>query len=111
MYSDLTFWLYVMIAAVSGYGTILFGYWIIMNKFKASAVFTYVLIWLAGTAFNSVTNCYSRMLTLTDLAEFHEFTQTFWWPARKITVLLILVVFLVHMTIRFWGSTHDRRAN
>jgi hypothetical protein len=109
---DLAWWLYLLIVIVAGYGTVLFGYWVVKNRFKTSTVFAYVWIWLAGTAFNGIVNLYARSLTLTDPDLFCAFSKTFWWPLRKITILVILTVFMVHMTLRFLeGIHHDRRAD
>jgi hypothetical protein len=98
---DLAWWLYLLITIVSGYGTVLFSYWIVHNRFKASAVFTYTLIWLAGTTFNGIINMYARGLTLTDPLLFAEFSQSIWWPFRKVAIIIILIVFMTHMTLRF----------
>ena len=113
MYSDLTWWLYLGTTVVALYGSILFGYWAVKNKFRTSSVFSYTWIWLMGTALSSAINIRGRTLALEDPDLFLQFSLTFWWPMRKVAILLILIVFMSHMTRRLFidPPDHDRRIN
>jgi hypothetical protein len=117
MYSDLTWWIYLLTAVISAYGTGLFVWWSWLNGFRSSSVFLYTLLWLAGTFILSGVNLYARGLTLTDPQLFRAFTDTLWWPARNLIILVVLIVLCAHMSVRActWarhknGIPRNRRA-
>lgn len=97
---DLTWWIYIVILSVAGYGVLLFFWWMAVNKFRASSVFLYTLIWLAGTAIMAGINVYARALHFQDLDLFYQFSHTIWWPMRFLPILIVLLVLCGHMTLR-----------
>ena len=118
MYCDLTWWIYLLTAVISLYGTGLFLWWSWLNGFRSSSVFVYTLLWLAGTFIISGVNLYARSLRFIDPRLFYDFSQTIWWPARNLVVLAVLIILCVHMSARacFWaqhknGIPHNRRSD
>lgn len=110
---DITYWIYLLIIAVSGYGTLLFLSWSMMNRFRTSSVFAYTMMWIMASGISASISMYGRRFVLSDPVEFVEFSKTLYWPARLFPVLIILIVICAHMTYRIvkWWRSGDRFRN
>jgi len=97
---DLAWWIYLSTFLVASYGTCLFIWWIIKNRFQTSAVFAYTTLWIFGAALTAGVNLYARGLSLANMELFQELIMSFWWPFRTVPTLLVLIIICVHMTMR-----------
>lgn len=100
MYTDLTWWVYLITAIISTSGTALFLWWVIINRFRASFAFTYTLIWIASTAWASWINLHGRELNLTNVDEFYQYCHSGWWVFRTLPMLVAVSLIVGHMAYR-----------
>jgi len=93
--------LYALTTLVAIYGWGLFGFWWIKCKFKASAVFLYVMWMMFGIGLEAGLSCYARLLRLSNqIPMFRELAESALWQLKLLPLLFVLLFIVIHMTVR-----------
>jgi len=97
---DLALCTYWAMALVATFGSVLFVWWLMRNRFRATSVYLYVTVLFVGEAVRSWINIQGRLHALENDGSFLIFSLGWFWPGRNILSLLAITAIVVHMSYR-----------
>lgn len=105
---DGAFWVYLILIAVSGYGSAIFLWWW-KRVGDVSILYALVSFLLLSICFHNVMDLTARYLHFVDFPAYSDLIHTAAWKFRKLPQLVAVSVLVVEITKRVRSNVHRTR--